>query len=432
MRNALTIARRVLSQFSHDKRTLALLFVAPVVVLWLLSVLLGADAYEPRLATVDLPASFQSALEEQDARITDASEAEAERLLRANEADAVLRMRDDATLEIWAEGSDSTKTAAAANAVAKALAEAQQDAADEMKADAEAKKAEIEEKRDELAEQQSETRGAIQALVLNLPDAAKAQLPAEVQTLLADAGSDGGDADGTDALAEALDGFDLDLSSYLPVQDVETAYLHGTEDWKMFDFYGPVFIGIFIFVFVFLTSGMSLVNERGAGTMTRFLATPVKPVQILGGYTIGFGLLALVQAAVILFIALTFIGFPNEGPVWLVALLVVSMALASVTLGLLVSGLAKSGFQVIQLMLLFVVPQILLSGLFDLSSAPAWMQVLGQCFHITYGVDALRAVMLRGADFSSIGIDLAVIWGFIALFFALAALKFRKKRTHAR
>ena len=102
MRNALTIARRVLSQFSHDKRTLALLFVAPVVVLWLLSVLLGADAYEPRLATVDLPASFQSALEEQDARITDASEAEAERLLRANEADAVLRMRDDATLEIWA------------------------------------------------------------------------------------------------------------------------------------------------------------------------------------------------------------------------------------------------------------------------------------------------------------------------------------------
>ncbi len=97
--------------------------------------------------------------------------------------------------------------------------------------------------------------------------------------------------------------------------------------------------------------------------------------------------------------------------------------------GLLVSGLAKSGFQVIQFMLLFVVPQILLSGLFDLSSAPEWMQVLGQCFPITYGVDALRAVMPRGADFASVGIDLAVIWGFIALFFVLAALKFCKKRA---
>ena len=372
MRNAFAIARRVLSQFAHDKRTLALLFVAPIVVLWLLSVLLGSDAYEPRLATVDLPASFQTALEGQDARIVDTTEAEAERLLRANEADAVLRMRDDATLELWAEG--------------KALSEAQQEAADEMEADVEERKAAIEE-------------------ALAVQGAAASPL------------------------AEKLDGLDFDMAAHLPVQDVETTYLHGTEDWKMFDFYGPVFIGIFVFAFVFLTSGMSLVNERGAGTMTRFLATPVKPAQILGGYTAGFGLLALAQAAVVLFIALAFIGFPNEGPVWLVAFVVVSMALASVTLGLLVSGLAKSGFQVIQLMLLFVVPQILLSGLFDLASAPEWMQVLSQCFPITYGVDALRAIMLRGADFASVGFDLAMIWGFIALFFVLAAAKFRKKRA---
>ena len=288
---------------------------APVAALWLLSVLSGRRRLRaPSWRTADLPASFQSALEEQDARITDASEAEAERLLRANEADAAPRMRDDATLEIWAEGSDSTKTAAAANAVAKALAEAQQDAADEMKADAEAKKAEIEEKRDELAEQQSETRGAIQALVLNLPDAAKAQLPAEVQTLLADAGSDGGDADGTDALAEALDGFDLDLSSYLPIEDMETVYLHGNEDWRMFDFYGPVFIGIFLFVFTFITSGMSLVTERMGGTMTRFLATPVKrraDPRRLHDWPSGFW--RCVQSAIILWVALTFIGFPNEG-----------------------------------------------------------------------------------------------------------------------
>ena len=386
MRNAFAIARRVLSQFAHDKRTLALLFVAPIVVLWLLSVLLGSDAYEPRLATVDLPASFQTALEGQDARIVDTTEAEAERLLRANEADAALRMRDDATLELWAEGSDSAKTAAAANVVAKALSEAQQEAADEMKADVEERKAAIEEAL------------AVQGATAN-------------------------------PLAEKLDGLDFDRAAHLPVQDVETTYLHGTEDWKMFDFYGPVFIGIFVFAFVFLTSGMSLVNERGAGTMTRFLATPVKPAQILGGYTVGFGLLALAQAAVVLFIALAFIGFPNEGPVWLVAFVVVSMALASVTLGLLVSGLAKSGFQVIQLMLLFVVPQILLSGLFDLASAPEWMRVLSQCFPITYGVDALRAIMLRGADFASVGFDLAMIWGFIALFFVLAAAKFRKKRA---
>lgn len=424
MRNTLAIARRIFSQFAHDKRTLVLLFVAPIVVLWLLSVLLGTDAYEPRLATVNLPERFQTALVEQDVRVTEASEAEAEELLHANEADAVLRMQDDTTLEIWAEGSDSTKTGAAAGVVAKALGEAQRAAADEMKADVESKKTDIERTKDKLLDQQHQAQSAIKTLVLNLPAEALANMPADVRAQLE--GTSGAD----ETLSEALDGFEVNMADYLPVQDVETSYLHGNKDWKMFDFYGPVFIGIFVFVFVFLTSGMSLVNERGAGTMTRFLATPVRPVQVLGGYTLGFGLMALVQSALILLIALTFIGFPNEGPIALVMLTVVSMALASVTLGLLVSGLAKSGFQVIQLMLLFVVPQILLSGLFDLSSAPGWLQVLSQCFPVTYGVDALRAIMLRGAGFADVAVDLAVIWGFIALFFVLAALRFRKKHAH--
>jgi ABC-2 type transport system permease protein len=48
---------------------------------------------------------------------------------------------------------------------------------------------------------------------------------------------------------------------------------------------------------------------------------------------------------------------------------------------------------------------------------------------VTYGVDALRAVMLRGADLAAVGFDLAVLWGFLALFFALAAASFRKKRV---
>ncbi|MFR3274062.1 MAG: ABC transporter permease [Slackia sp.] len=124
----------------------------------------------------------------------------------------------------------------------------------------------------------------------------------------------------------------------------------------MFDFY-TVFIGIFLFVFTFITSGMSLVTERMGGTMTRF-RTPVNAGQILGGYTLAFGILACVQSAIILWVALTFIGFPNEGNLGLVVFTCITMAMVSVALGLLVSGLATTPFQVIQLILLFVVPQI--------------------------------------------------------------------------
>ena len=70
MRNVLAIARRILVQFAHDKRTLGLLFVAPIVVLWLLTVLLGQGEYEPKLAAVDLPSEFETCLVEKDATVT--------------------------------------------------------------------------------------------------------------------------------------------------------------------------------------------------------------------------------------------------------------------------------------------------------------------------------------------------------------------------
>ncbi|MEE1295994.1 MAG: hypothetical protein UHD09_03925 [Bifidobacterium sp.] len=92
MRNTIAVCRRILQQFRHDPRTLALLFVAPIIVLWLLSVLLNADSYVPTVATVKLPTEYQQALEKEDVHIKNVSEAEAERLIDNDEVDAVLRM----------------------------------------------------------------------------------------------------------------------------------------------------------------------------------------------------------------------------------------------------------------------------------------------------------------------------------------------------
>ena len=297
-------------------------------------------------------------------------------------------MSDDRTLSIWTEGSDSSKTAAVVNVVHRALSESQKQAVEGLESDIEQNKRELEQAMQQSAERQLAMKESLQGIVNKLPPYLRSQFSASIATLTVQ-----------DTPSISLNGLLANIEDYVPIQDIDVSYLHGSEDWKMFDYYGPVFIGLFLFVFVFLTSGMSLVNERSSGTMTRFLATPVKSTQVLGGYTIGFGLLALVQVSIILWVALTFIGFPNEGSLGLVILTGVSMALVSVTLGLLVSGLASNPFQVIQLMLLFVVPQILLSGLFDLSSTPSWLQIISQCLPVTYGVDALRSVMLQGTSF---------------------------------
>ena len=59
MTSVFAIVRRILTQFALDKRTLALLFVAPLVVLWLLSVILGADTVGPKIATWTYLLSFK-------------------------------------------------------------------------------------------------------------------------------------------------------------------------------------------------------------------------------------------------------------------------------------------------------------------------------------------------------------------------------------
>jgi ABC-2 type transport system permease protein len=340
MRNVWAQAKRIWQQFSHDPRTVVMFVVAPVLALWLFSILLGSGAPETRLGLVDLPAPLVTALEEA-AEVTDLTADQAESQLAAGDIDASLTW-SDGSLQVKVEGTDAGAT--------------------------------------------GRTLAAIQAGLKTLAGPSAAP-------------------------------------------ELEVAYLHGSADWTGFDFLGPVFIGIFVFVFVFITAGMSLVTERTGGTMERLLVTPIKSWQLVAGYCLGFGAVTVVQTAIILWACVALIGFPNQGSIGLVILTTLSMALVSMTLGLLVSALASTAFQVIQLMILLVVPQILLSGIFDLAAAPRWMQVLSVCLPIRHGADALRGVMLRGDGLEAVGGSLGILWGFIAVFFALASLSFRARRT---
>jgi len=342
MRNTVALAKRIWQQFSHDPRTVVMFIVAPILILWLFSALLGTTPSQPKLAAVGVPPSVATALGSV-AEVTATTQADADAQLADGTIDAIVTV-SGTSMNVKVEGANASVTGRTINAIQSAL-------------------------KSMAASQQA-----------NLPS--------------------------------------LDVS-----------YLHGSGDWTNFDYLGPVFIGIFLFVFVFITSGMSLVTERTSGTMERLLVTPVKSWQLVAGYCLGFGVVTVVQAGIVLWASIALIGFPNEGNIGLVILTVFSMAMVSMTLGLLASALARTAFQVIQMMILLVVPQILLSGIFDLTNAPTWMRVLSLCFPIRHGADALRGVMLRGQGLGTVGLSLAILWGFVVVFFALATLSFRSRRT---
>ncbi|MDR3048089.1 MAG: ABC transporter permease [Bacteroidales bacterium] len=373
MNNIIALTQRILQQFRHDPRTIALFMIAPIVALWLFSAILGTPNYKPTLVAIALPETVVKALQQQDAVVDNYTASDTDTcllMLKNGTIDAILEVYKD-TLLVKVEGADASRTTAIMGVVQNALNTV------------------LNAEKEYLKKQMNETHGTImkaKMMGMQIPEMPNA------------------------------------------ISEVSMDYLQGSKDWTIFDFFGPIFIGIFIFVFVFITSGISLVTERTGGTMERLLVSPIKSWQIVGGYSLGFGVISLIQAGVVLLASIYLIGFPCVGNFSLVILITFSMALVSLTLGLLVSALAKTAFQVIQLMIVLVVPQVLLSGIFDLSQSPTWLQVVSDCFPISYGASALRDVMLRGNGFSTIFPNLAVLWAFIIVFAVLASVSFEIRR----
>ena len=430
MREILALARRILQQFAHDKRTIAMFIVGPILVLWLFSVLLGAGAIHPKIVCINLPTLLTDALAEEDATLEDRSLDDALDALAAGEIDGVLTLKDG-TLTVQVEGSNPARTGAVIAVVQPAIKAASVTQRDEVRADVEGQIDDIKTQADTLKSNLDELYASLETLkdfpkTLTKKLAAAGIPPAMMPDIDLPEIPDVS-ANASDFALPDFGSINLDIQPL--VDETEISYLHGNDSWDTFDFFGPVFIGIFIFIFVFITSGMSLVTERTGGTMERLLVTPIKPYQLVCGFCLGFGAVTILQAIIVLWACVSLIGFPNEGLLIFVVLVTFSMALVSMTLGLLVSAVAKTPFQVIQFMLILVVPQVLLSGIFDLSNCPAWMQVLSRCFPITYGAEALRDIMLRGANLMETGLNFAVLWGFLVVFFLLATLSFKRRKT---
>ncbi|HEY3334796.1 MAG TPA: ABC transporter permease [Candidatus Limnocylindrales bacterium] len=202
--------------------------------------------------------------------------------------------------------------------------------------------------------------------------------------------------------------------------------------------FAPAIVAFFVYFFVYVLTGVSFLRERTGGTLERLMATPVTRGEIVAGYTIGFGLFATVQVALLLAWALGTVHVPSIGPLPefsiglgisvagspLVAFLVVLLlALGAVSLGIFLSTFARTELQIIQFIPIVLAPQFLLSGvLFPVDSLPAVLQPLVRLMPLGYAVDALREVFISGSGLSvgAVQLDLAVL-ALIALFFAVIA-----------
>jgi ABC-2 type transport system permease protein len=214
----------------------------------------------------------------------------------------------------------------------------------------------------------------------------------------------------------------------IPFMVNDPHYLYGGPQYTFNDSIAPVFIGIFSFFFVFLLTSVAFLRERSQGTIERVMASPLTRAELVIGYICGFTIFALIQSLVILLFVVFALQVHYSGNLALVFLVSVLLTIGSVNLGIFLSTFAQNEFQIVQFMPLVFGIQVFLSGIFwPIAQLPALLRPISYMLPLTYANDALRGVMLKGNGFGEISGQLMALVFFALLMVLLSSLTIRRQ-----
>ena len=206
------------------------------------------------------------------------------------------------------------------------------------------------------------------------------------------------------------------------------SYLYGGPQYTQTDAMAPLLVGIFAFFFVFLLTSVSFLRERSQGTIERLIVSPLSKTELVLGYVLGFTLFALLQSIIILLYVVYVLRVHYAGNLGLLILVTLALTLGSVNMGIFLSAFARNELQIIQFIPLVIVPQILLGGLFwPVDTLPVGLRQLAYIMPVTYADFALKGIMIKGQTLSTIWPDLAFICGFALLMVLAAATSLRQE-----
>ncbi|NUP18575.1 MAG: ABC transporter permease [Streptomyces sp.] len=195
-----------------------------------------------------------------------------------------------------------------------------------------------------------------------------------------------------------------------------------------FDNIGASLLGIFPLITMFLVTSIATLRERTSGTLERLLAMPLGKGDLIAGYALAFGTLAIIQSALATGLALWFLGLDVTGSPWLLLLVALLDALLGTALGLFVSAFAASEFQAVQFMPAVIFPQLLLCGLFTPrdNMHPA-LEAISNVLPMSYAVDGMNEVLKHTDMTANFVRDALVVAGCALLVLGLGAATLRRR-----
>ena len=198
------------------------------------------------------------------------------------------------------------------------------------------------------------------------------------------------------------------------------------EQKAILDRVAPGLLAVFVLFFTFILTGVGFLRERAQGTLERLKTTRVGSFDIMVGYLLGFLIFAAVQTVIIVAFTVFVLQIEYEGSLWEIAAVLVLVVIVAVSTGIFISSFANNEFQVVQFIPIVLAPQIFLSGvIIPVAQMPRLFEWLSTILPLTYAVDGLREIMVRGTALTELWLDLLVLAAFSAalLLAAVATLK---------
>ena len=354
-----TIAKRVSKEFFRDKRTLAMMFIAPIFIMWLMSIVFSASTTTNiSVASVNTPNNVVEIMQKVENVNLEQfqTKEEADKKLKDGEVDTVINY-DNGTYNVTYANIDSSKTFQAQQVLKSSI-------------------------------QGAETKKLIEVVRKINPNAVNnSQQP--------------------------------ELKEY---------YNYGNADTTFFNKVAPVLIGYILFFFVFLISGMALLKERTTGTLDRLLATPVKRSEVVFGYILSYSSLAVIQTIVVTLSSIYLLNIEVVGSLYYVIIVNVLLAMVALALGLLLSTIAKSEFQIMQFVPIVVILQMFFSGIVSVESMGKIAVYISKILPVTYASDGLSKIILEGKNLVAVKQDITVLIVFCVVLIALNIIGLKRYR----
>ncbi len=189
----------------------------------------------------------------------------------------------------------------------------------------------------------------------------------------------------------------------------------------------PGLAGLILLSVGTVITSLGVVKERQAGTLEQLAVMPLRPTDVFVGKIAPYFLVAALDLVVVLVVGTALFDVPFNGSFWLLGLGSLMFLFVTLGLGVLVSSVSQNQGQAIQLALMTLLPQVLLSGLiFPLDSMAAGVRWIGYLLPLTYFNLVAQGVMLRGATFTDMLFPLGLLAVLGTVIFGLAVLRFRR------